>query len=434
MIKVKLRTRILCSFLFFTLLITVTFTTVGMLLLQNAEDIITNQQLEILVKNSDIESRESVTIYNKKSDLTDTYGLVNVPEQPGTYEFFTDDDGKQALIPDGFSSRWDMWVTNPREREYRIIIPSHKSETTTKRWIVVDLSDSEYTEASMDSLSILFYILLALFIIIAIVSGLLVARWIMNPIVKLSNAIKNNSEDAPLELPVTSDDELGYLSEVISQYDKNKFQQIKREQAFISDCSHELRTPITIINNSVGILNELPPNDARRENILARISRSGKRMQRLAQTFLLIGRQKKGELKQVIPSQIIDEVIGEIQLINPDHELIVCNNVPKDLSFTSRPESVSILCHNLIGNCFQHLQTGELIITSKINHYTLTLDFTDNGPGFYGPVKENSTNTGYGIGLSLIERLCQRENWNLTLKNNKPQGARISIDLPFTRS
>ncbi len=428
MINTKLKTRILCSFIFFTIIITSTFALVGMLLLQDAEDIITDQQLDILIKNSKIESLEGVSIYKNKSDIKEKFGLDSVPSKPGNYHFFANNEGKQAIIPTGIFDRWDMWVANPRDREYRIIIPpfEHKSKKT---WFVVDLTNSEYTESKMNSINILFYSLLGAFIIIAALSSIFASRWIIKPLKTLSDSIKFNDTETPLNLPLYSNDELGYLAKVISKYDEDKFQQIKNEQAFISDCSHELRTPMTIINNSVGILNELPLNDERRDKVMARITRSGKRMQRLAQTFLLIGRQRQDELEKIILHDLIHDTVKEIQSLNPHHELIVVNTVPKNLTISSRRESISILCNNIIGNCFQHLQTGRLKITTTLENDLLRLSFTDNGPGFSKPTENTDSNIGYGIGLMLIERLCKREKWNLKLEQNVPHGVKISIDL-----
>ncbi|MFN7342347.1 MAG: sensor histidine kinase, partial [bacterium] len=76
-------------------------------------------------------------------------------------------------------------------------------------------------------------------------------------------------------------------------------------------------------------------------------------------------------------------------------------------------EGLAVLVHNLVGNAFRHLREGRLEISMSYNQEGETiLRFEDDGPGLpefveLGEVSgENPPSSGYGLGLSLVERLC----------------------------
>ena len=97
-----------------------------------------------------------------------------------------------------------------------------------------------------------------------------------------------------------------------------------------------------------------------------------------------------------------------------------------------------ILLSNLIGNAFQHTQQGTVTIQSHDNQ----LHIIDTGKGIEESIQPHVTDLlmkgadsqGFGIGLSLVARLCEHQNITLKIKTND-QGTRVSLmDIPIKKS
>jgi signal transduction histidine kinase len=97
-------------------------------------------------------------------------------------------------------------------------------------------------------------------------------------------------------------------------------------------------------------------------------------------------------------------------------------------------EGLAVLVHNLVGNAFGHLREGRLEVSLSHNEEGETiLSFEDDGPGLpefveSGEVSgENPPSSGYGLGLSLVERLCVVQGWQIEKRPGHSGGTKIQI-------
>jgi signal transduction histidine kinase len=87
------------------------------------------------------------------------------------------------------------------------------------------------------------------------------------------------------------------------------------------------------------------------------------------------------------------------------------------------------LCHNLISNAYLHVGEGRLDINILRQDRSVTLVFTDNGPGL--PESPSSyARGGNGIGLTLVERVCKAYLWTFVRGAAPEGGARLEIVIP----
>ena len=158
---------------------------------------------------------------------------------------------------------------------------------------------------------------------------------------------------------------------------------------------------------------------------MQRIARSGLRMERLVNAFLILARRQAHRpdvTEEWILRQLVDEVIEEIQVLHPTKEIQLCIDIPDTYQCQHQRESLFCICHNLINNSFSHLEEGSLTIRLlSIEGESFDLDFIDKGISPDSPSK-----TGAGIGLSLVQRLCDKEGWKLK-KINTTQGTHYRL-------
>ena len=89
--------------------------------------------------------------------------------------------------------------------------------------------------------------------------------------------------------------------------------------------------------------------------------------------------------------------------------------------------------NNLIRNAFHHTLQGQVSLEVTAHG----VDVRDTGPGLSAEEKSQVFNPDYrgtathssslGLGLSLVQRICEREHWSLSLQDNQPSGCRFVL-------
>jgi signal transduction histidine kinase len=273
-----------------------------------------------------------------------------------------------------------------------------------------------------------YYIIIAL---IGIGAGIFILGWlltrslsnhILNPLSELAEAVQSISPDEPArELSsFSSPDEIGMLSEKINQLLKRISDFTRREREFTSHASHELRTPVSVIKTAVEVLRRrTKESDFGIVQPLARIERSVTDIEMLINTFLMLARQGHGtdsdessDLKRVAEHVVetyrylLESKPVEVNILAPD---AVCIKAPESL--------VTIALGNLVRNAFAYTMEGSVEIIVSPDRISVS----DSGPGM------DDTGRKSGIGLTIVQRLCNRMNWQFTISGTPGKGTRAEL-------
>jgi signal transduction histidine kinase len=419
----------------------------GWLLLIDAEDAIQDSYLEPFLRQLAVAPKDTAmphgsVRYWDAGEISETHGLAEVPVNKGLYEFFADSKGRNAYAPKSPRDRIRLWSMEDREREFRMWFEPASQEREAV-WVLVDLSDHEFSDANLGTVQWRLAVLAGGIFVAALLTSRIITNWALRPILELAGRVRAREveraagryAEAPLAVGLPAD-EFGYLARVLDEYHENLRRTLDRERRFIADCSHELRTPVTTLNGAVTLLRDLPADDAAHDRALSRIERAGRRMERLIQTFLMIARENRvpDPTGEIAVEEIVREVVDEWRALHPAHPLVVDFEECNDARLRCDREGLAVLVHNLVGNAFCHLRQGRLEISLSHNQEGETiLRFEDDGPGLPEFVElvevsgENPPRTGYGLGLSLVERLCVVQGWQIEKRPGHSGGTRIQI-------
>ena len=88
---------------------------------------------------------------------------------------------------------------------------------------------------------------------------------------------------------------------------------------------------------------------------------------------------------------------------------------------------------NLVANAFEHVERGEVTISTAPG----AIFVEDTGAGIAtdllgdvrNPFVRGDSSSGHGLGLAIIEELCQRFGWTLSLASDGSRGTRAQIEL-----
>jgi signal transduction histidine kinase len=276
----------------------------------------------------------------------------------------------------------------------------------------------------------------------SLVLGMMMSRRIIAPVRRLTSQVHNREKlllDAPPLSSDYADDEVGTLAQTFDRTIRMLQQALQRETLFTSDVSHELRTPLMVIKSSCDLLIEKDQLDDYSRQRINTISKAAREIQELVDAFLTLARGEGTEQERAPLSRIIQGNLEEWRQ----------QACAKGIAFTiddqvagheDRIELFPVamlrtVLNNLVRNAIHHTTEGGITLVVHAKGFELR----DTGPGIAAVDKESifkpfyrgqsRHGSGLGLGLSLAQRICQREQWTITVSDNQPCGSCFSVTL-----
>ena len=251
--------------------------------------------------------------------------------------------------------------------------------------------------------------------------GLRVMRRAVAPVAQLANVVgdidpeKLSAEDHKrIESSQFGDDEVGLLARTIEKTLERISAFVERERYFTSSASHELRTPITVITGALELL-EQSDLSAADEKVINRIRRATLDMKTTIEMFLCLARETDDGLydEEFLVEPLVSQAIEEQRyLLNGKCVEVEITHLANP-SVSGHPQAFSIAVNNLVRNAFEHTLAGQgsIKIIIKEHELLVTNQVSNNGEGGQ---TEASSSHGYGLGLGIVQRLCERNGWTFS--------------------
>lgn len=302
----------------------------------------------------------------------------------------------------------------------------------------------------LGNLIINFFITNVLGLIIAVISGIFISNKILRPIRNITEAAKEiEIKNLEIRIPLTdSNDELHELAKTFNHM-LNRIQTgFEKQRQFVSDASHELRTPITVISGYANMLDRWGKHDsaALQEGIEA-IKSEAQNMYGLIEKLLFLARAEQN--RQILnktpfsTEHLIEEIYQETCIIAPNHTIILAKNQPANICADSA--SIKQMLRIFIENSINYTPNGGKIIidAQKLEQYFEVI-VKDSGIGipaedhlhvfnrFYRVDKSRSKVTGgTGLGLSIASWIADQHNSTIHLDSTLGEGTAIIIRIPL---
>jgi len=284
--------------------------------------------------------------------------------------------------------------------------------------------------------------------LISAILALGIAFWLAHrintPVKAMTEAVNRLTESGESEhIKVESQDELGQLSAAFNRMSEaiKKQQEIRKQM--ITDLSHELNTPLSIMNlEAKGMLDGMQDPVAAAKNIQREISL----LKELITDLEVIAEANQNTLqlkKELVNTDEFLEGIAErwspkakLQAI---HLEISIN--PHVSSWELDPDRMRQVLDNLIRNAFQHSeQGGSIILAAEIKDADLTLSISDTGQGiapqdlpkifdrFYSEVESSER----GLGLAIAKQLVALHGGKIWATSKLGVGSVFYLSIPKT--
>lgn len=220
-------------------------------------------------------------------------------------------------------------------------------------------------------------------------------------------------------------------------------------ESFVYTVSHDLKSPLSVIDGVVQLLLEdIPENDPLHKN-LSMISRSTKRISSLANSLLSLSRAARtlddSEDSIIDTRMIVKSILSEIQELNPQLKMTYTIHDLPVIAVSS--DTVHQLFQNLIGNAVKYRNPDRALhieISSRTSGGRFILAVSDNGIGidrsdlnrvfevFYRGDNVSSTDDveGTGVGLSIVRKIVGKLSGKVWVESERGEGSTFFISLP----
>lgn len=243
---------------------------------------------------------------------------------------------------------------------------------------------------------------------------------------------------------------IGVMADISDLTRLKEIEEARKE--FVSNVSHEFRTPMTLIAGYVETLSmwdELDPQN--RQKCLEVISYETRRLERLVQELLTLSRlDKKGDNGENISLVNIKNVIEKIfsslsnladeKSISLESDIKISGNI-----LISNEQFFYQMLFNLVENGIKYnKENGYVKVSVRNDTEKIYIKIKDNGLGidkkehkriferFYRIEKDrNSGDGGNGIGLSIVDMALKRMNGKISLESEIHKGTEFTIVIPL---
>jgi len=230
-------------------------------------------------------------------------------------------------------------------------------------------------------------------------------------------------------------DEIHHLAADFDTYLQRLHDFIERERLFTGDVSHELRTPLAVIQGATELLTADPNIDEKNRLRIARIDRAVAEMGEISGALLALAREQETPALQ--PGDCDVRAVAE-ELVSRYGQLLRGKPVALNLEVIATPKVtadhavLAMVLGNLLRNALTFTDSGEV----KIKLETDAIEVEDTGQGLgtsdvhqlFRPYVRGVTSQGAGLGLSLVQRLCERQGWQVSLTSRPTGGTLARLD------
>lgn len=266
------------------------------------------------------------------------------------------------------------------------------------------------------------------------------------------------ARDLSARLPVeNAADEVGQLAEVVNSLLGRLEQAFAEQRQFMADASHELRTPVAVVQHESSLALARPGRTAAEyEDALQVIRDAGRRMRRLVDDLFLLARADAHDLALHREHLYLDDVVAgclrELRTIADARRVRLTSQVAAEAPFDGDEALLHRLVCNLVENAIRHAgEDGRVDVALSRDRGWYRIAVSDSGPGVPDDIREriferfvradparvrdeSAGHSGAGLGLPIARSLAAAHGGVVTLEATSSSGSRFVLLLPVARA
>lgn len=319
-------------------------------------------------------------------------------------------------------------------------------------FVVIASAQNIYGQQALKELLYAMVLSFILAIAITIALGNVFAGWILSPINSIIDhmrIVEANKLNERLPTRAIKDDEIEVLKETINQVFERLQQTFETQKSFISNASHELKTPIAVIMGNAEITLRKSRTIQEYKDVLQEIVENCNSIDDLIHNLLALAQVDFQMLKthdflfEDFYWDSIHEILNDKTPIVASLDINATDGLG-NIYINGNPNLLKIALSNIIQNAAKFSDYQAISIRLIIHKMKVEIEIVDKGIGIHKEdihkiltpfyrAKNALSQQGYGLGLSMSQKIINLHKGQLKIESILHQGTTVTIFLPYIK-
>ena len=243
-------------------------------------------------------------------------------------------------------------------------------------------------------------------------------------------------------------DEIAQIGEAFNRLSDRLQTTEDARRRFVSDASHELKTPlaaIRLLSDSILQTDNMDPDTTR--EFVADIGSEAERLSRITEDLLRLTKLDSGVLEEALVGDVLpvlEQVMRMMSLVAQEKNVDLTFSAMDGCLVWATRDEVHQVIYNLTDNALKYSAGGPIQLSLRKSSEQVVLAVADRGPGipeadlpriferFYRVDKARSRDAGgTGLGLSIVSDTVKRRNGTVEVANRPDGGAVFTVRWPL---
>jgi two-component system, OmpR family, sensor histidine kinase CiaH len=222
------------------------------------------------------------------------------------------------------------------------------------------------------------------------------------------------------------------------------------QNRFISDASHELKTPLTSLKTSFEVFLRNPKHTlTEAREIMSESIEDVNKLQFLSEALLQLAHYEKPQSRlsfsNIEVEKVVTKAVKKISSVALEKQITIAKTIDQDTTVLGDAQALTDLVVILLDNAVKYSpEKSQVEVVVTRNEHTVTLAVQDHGIGiaakdihkifdrFYraDTARSRTAAGGYGLGLSIAKQLAEIHNGTIAVESSIESGSRFTITFP----
>lgn len=299
----------------------------------------------------------------------------------------------------------------------------------------------------MDKIRNILFIGAGGFILLITISSLYISRKTTKPIKYLLGATEKFSKQQFENVSLNRKDELGMLAEGLNQMGLQLSDYIRYQKQFISNVSHELKTPLAAIRGFSQYLLEGENENEELKKVYYHLVNESDRLTKLINELLILSRFDKAtqelNTERTDLSEITDNVVKEAEIKAQRKEINLVTKMKREVFVNVNKILMSHAIANVIDNAVKYSKPkSQITVETYLIEKEAVIKISDQGIGIaqsdiklvqerFFRAKNSMVANGSGLGLSICKEILDKFDGHLVIESEIDVGTVVSLFIPL---
>ena len=217
----------------------------------------------------------------------------------------------------------------------------------------------------------------------------------------------------------------------------------RQQQNFMMAVTHELKTPIAVVNLNLETLQKRRLDEEKQQHIIHSTLQEAERLNDLTTNILVTSQLESNYIpdkENINFSELVNKCVNDF--LSRYQNRIINKNITENIFIDGEKLLLQLLVNNLLDNALKYSPKEKMInVHLSRQHNNIILKITDEGSGisddekkkvfekFYRSGNEAVRKTkGTGLGLYLCKRIAESHKAKIKIINNQPQGSIFIVE------